>query len=125
MRSLIPDDVGTTLLLPMLSGPDAEDAWRVFLGRYGPLIVEWAKQGGTCTEKGTAYTCDPSWRKSTLSPFSFLSQEGYRDSGRSGRLVPGKPPPVAFGLLGRFVGPLGIVSVTSVRLHHLRGSPCA
>ncbi|HTU91696.1 MAG TPA: sigma-70 family RNA polymerase sigma factor [Gemmataceae bacterium] len=46
MRSLIPDDVCTTLLLPMLSAPGAEDAWRVFLKRYWPLIVEWAKHGG-------------------------------------------------------------------------------
>jgi len=47
MRSPITDDVRTTLLLPMLSAPGAEDAWRVFLKRYWPLIVEWAKHGGT------------------------------------------------------------------------------
>lgn len=39
-------DVQTTLLVSMLSAPGGEDAWRVFLSRYWPLIVEWAKHGG-------------------------------------------------------------------------------
>lgn len=46
MRDSVLSDVRTTLLLPMLSAPGAEDAWRVFLSRYWPLIVEWAKHGG-------------------------------------------------------------------------------
>lgn len=46
MRDPSLTDVRTTLLLPMLSAPEAEDAWRVFLARYGPRIVEWAKHGG-------------------------------------------------------------------------------
>lgn len=46
MREPIPSDVRTTLLLPMLSASGGEDAWRVFLARYGPLLVAWAKGGG-------------------------------------------------------------------------------
>lgn len=46
MRDSVLCDVRTTLLLPMLSAPGGEDAWRVFLARYWPLIVEWAKHGG-------------------------------------------------------------------------------
>ena len=45
MPSPIPVDARTTLLLPLLSAPGAEEAWRVFLGRYWPLIVEWAQRG--------------------------------------------------------------------------------
>lgn len=41
-----PDDTRTTLLLPMLSSPGADGAWRVFLGRYWPRIVEWARRQG-------------------------------------------------------------------------------
>src|SRR5947209_8426954 len=40
------DDLGTTLLLPHLSAPGADDAWRVFLGRYRPRIVDWARRLG-------------------------------------------------------------------------------
>jgi RNA polymerase sigma-70 factor (ECF subfamily) len=36
----------TTLLLPLLSTAGAEDAWRVFLNRYWPRIVEWASRSG-------------------------------------------------------------------------------
>jgi RNA polymerase sigma-70 factor (ECF subfamily) len=39
-------DLRTTLLVPLLSSSSAEDAWRVFLARYWPRIVEWAKHGG-------------------------------------------------------------------------------
>lgn len=45
MRSSLADDVPTTLLLPMLSAPGAEEAWRVFFRRYWPLLVDWAKRG--------------------------------------------------------------------------------
>ena len=38
-------DVRTTLLLPLLSTAGAEDAWRVFLARYWPRLVEWASRG--------------------------------------------------------------------------------
>lgn len=46
MSPFAPIDVRTTLLVPLLSSTGAEDAWRVFLDRYWPRIVEWAKQGG-------------------------------------------------------------------------------
>ncbi|MGH7226044.1 MAG: RNA polymerase sigma factor, partial [Gemmataceae bacterium] len=35
-----------TLLLPLLSTAGAEDAWRVFLNRYWPRLVEWASRKG-------------------------------------------------------------------------------
>jgi DNA-directed RNA polymerase specialized sigma24 family protein len=41
-----PLDLRTTLLLPLLSAPGAEDAWRVFLARYWPRIVDWASRCG-------------------------------------------------------------------------------
>jgi RNA polymerase sigma-70 factor (ECF subfamily) len=40
------DEPRTTLLLPLLSAPGAEDAWRTFLGRYWPRIVTWARSHG-------------------------------------------------------------------------------
>ena len=46
MHDHLLSDVRTTMLLPMLSAPDAEDAWRVLLSRYWPLLVQWAKHGG-------------------------------------------------------------------------------
>ncbi len=39
-------DLLTTLLLPLLSSPEAEEAWRVFFARYWPLLVSWAMKGG-------------------------------------------------------------------------------
>jgi RNA polymerase sigma factor (sigma-70 family) len=45
-----PLDPRTTLLLPLLSTPGAEDAWRAFLARYWPRIVAWAKRGGVGDE---------------------------------------------------------------------------
>ncbi len=36
----------TTLILPLLSAPGAEEAWRVFLGRYWPRLVDWARRHG-------------------------------------------------------------------------------
>ena len=46
MPTPAPDSPRTTLLLPHLSAPGAEDAWRVFLGRYWPRLVEWARRNG-------------------------------------------------------------------------------
>jgi RNA polymerase sigma-70 factor, ECF subfamily len=46
MPDLAADDTRTTLLLSMLSTPSAEGAWRIFLGRYWPRIVEWARRQG-------------------------------------------------------------------------------
>ncbi len=46
MSSIAPVDLRTTLLVPLLSSTGAEDAWRVFLARYWPRIVQWAKRGG-------------------------------------------------------------------------------
>jgi DNA-directed RNA polymerase specialized sigma24 family protein len=39
-------DLRTTLLLPLLSSPGAEEAWRVFFARYWPLLVAWAERSG-------------------------------------------------------------------------------
>jgi RNA polymerase sigma-70 factor (ECF subfamily) len=39
-------DFRTSLLVPLLSSTGAEDAWRVFLARFWPGMVEWAKQRG-------------------------------------------------------------------------------
>jgi RNA polymerase sigma-70 factor (ECF subfamily) len=46
MPAPAPDPPRTTLLLPLLSAPGAEDAWCVFLGRYWPRLVEWARRQG-------------------------------------------------------------------------------
>jgi RNA polymerase sigma-70 factor (ECF subfamily) len=46
MSPLAPVDAPTTLLVALLCSSGAEDAWRVFLARYWPRIVEWAKRGG-------------------------------------------------------------------------------
>lgn len=46
MSPFAPVDAPTTLLVALLSSSSAEDAWRVFLARYWPRIVEWAKRGG-------------------------------------------------------------------------------
>jgi hypothetical protein len=45
MSPLAPVDAPTTLLVALLSSSGAEDAWRVFLARYWPRLVEWAKRG--------------------------------------------------------------------------------
>jgi RNA polymerase sigma-70 factor (ECF subfamily) len=46
MSSFAPADFRTTLLVPLLSSTGAEDAWRVFVARFWPRIVEWAKRSG-------------------------------------------------------------------------------
>lgn len=46
MPSIAPVNLRTTMLVPLLSSTGAEDAWRVFLARYWPRIVAWAKRGG-------------------------------------------------------------------------------
>lgn len=46
MSPIVPVDLRTTLLVPLLSSSGAEDAWSVFLGRYWPRIVAWAMRGG-------------------------------------------------------------------------------
>ena len=47
MSPPVPADPCTTLLVALLSSSSgAEDAWGVFLARYWPRIVEWAKRGG-------------------------------------------------------------------------------
>ncbi len=46
MSPLAPVDAPTTILVALLSSSSAEDAWRVFLARYWPRIVEWARRGG-------------------------------------------------------------------------------
>jgi DNA-directed RNA polymerase specialized sigma24 family protein len=46
MSSIAPVDLRTTLLVPLLSSTGAEDAWRVFLARYWPRIVQWARRRG-------------------------------------------------------------------------------
>jgi DNA-directed RNA polymerase specialized sigma24 family protein len=46
MSPLAAADFRTTLLVPLLSSTGAEDAWRVFVARFWPRIVEWAKRSG-------------------------------------------------------------------------------
>jgi DNA-directed RNA polymerase specialized sigma24 family protein len=46
MSSFAPVDFRTTMLVPLLSSAGAEDAWRVFLARFWPRMVEWAKRSG-------------------------------------------------------------------------------
>lgn len=58
MRDPIPSDVRTTLLLPMLSAPGAEDAWGVFFKRYWPLLVAWAKRGSVRREDAEQIASD-------------------------------------------------------------------
>lgn len=47
MSPPVPVDPSTTVLVSLLSSSSAEDAWRVFLARYWPRIVEWAERGGS------------------------------------------------------------------------------
>src|SRR5260370_13756303 len=42
MQPTVSADLPSTLLIPLLSGAGAADAWRVFLGRYWPRLVAWA-----------------------------------------------------------------------------------
>jgi len=46
MSSIAPVDLRTTLLVPLVSSTGAEDAWRVFLARYWPRIVQWTRRRG-------------------------------------------------------------------------------
>lgn len=46
MSPPLPGDLRTTLLVSLLASSSAEDAWRVFLARYWPRLVGWARQSG-------------------------------------------------------------------------------